>query len=65
MSFTVFIYDNSVKKSEQVFSTPEEAFSYIGDLDLQTDVKRVLLDNGNNILFDLVRNNDGLLTVNR
>ncbi|VAW71839.1 hypothetical protein MNBD_GAMMA12-1779 [hydrothermal vent metagenome] len=62
MTYTVFIYDDSTAISQKSFTNIHDAFKYMGELDLNKDVKRCILDNGVKILFDLKRDDDGWLS---
>lgn len=60
MTYTVFVYEGGNPISqESFFSNIQRAFTYMGKLDLETNVERCVLDDGNQILFDLCRNADG------
>jgi hypothetical protein len=61
MAYTVFTYEDCAVKTQHSFNNIQEAFKFLGDLDLQTKVERCILDDGKNILFDLKRNEDGNL----
>ena len=62
MTYTVFIYKDDLPLSQEGFSDVQQAFAYLGELDLKTDVQRCILDNGIRILFDLTRDENGDLT---
>lgn len=62
MMYTVFIYEGDQPVSSESFKTIQEAFTHMGKLDLTTDVRRCILDNGTRILFDLSRDEDGNLS---
>lgn len=63
MTYTVFIYKGGIAQSQKAFSNIQQAFAYLGELDLKTDVERCILDNGYKILFDLTRDENGDLTT--
>jgi len=63
MAYTVFIYKDGSVDSQQSFDDIQKAFEYLGTLDLQTETERCILDDGQNILFDLKRNENGNLAT--
>lgn len=63
MAFTVFIYEGHTVTEQKSFVSIFEAFTYLGKLDLTTNVERCLLDDGTKILYDLKRDKDGNLST--